>query len=446
MRSDLKVNWRETTGARLYRRAKQRIPGGTQLLSKRPELFLPELWPAYYSKCKGCEVWDLDGRRFVDMVTTGIGSVLLGYADDDVNHAVKHAIDSGNMCTLNCPSEVELADLLCEIHPWAQMARFTRTGGGSTAVAVRIARAYTERDKVCICGYHGWCDWYVAANLSDDTALDGHLLPGIPPRGVPKALRGTVLPFHYNRIEELEDHARNHGKDIAAIVMEPMRYDPPRDGFLQKVREIATRLGAVLIFDEITIGWRINYGGAHLTLDVAPDIATFAKSMSNGYPMAAVIGTEEVMQAAQTSFISSAYWTEAVGPAAALATIKKMKAVGLSEHTTRVGKRALDGIKSLAEKHALAMKVGGPSAMGSFDFNYPQRKALKTLLTQCMLDRGFLVSNLFYPTYAHTESIVDDFLGAMNEVFAVIKDAVDKGDVMSRLRGAVAHSTFHRLT
>ncbi len=446
MDSNSKVDWRETTGARLYRRAKQRIPGGTQLLSKRPELFLPELWPAYYSKCKGCEVWDLDGRRFVDMSITGIGAVLLGYADDDVNEAVKHAVDSGNMCTLNWPGEVELADLLCEIHPWAQMARFTRTGGESMAVAVRIARAFTQRDKVCICGYHGWCDWYVAANLSDDAALDGHLLPGIPPRGVPRALRGTVLPFRYNRIEELEAHAREHGKDIAAIVMEPMRHDPPRNGFLQKVREIATRLGAVLIMDEITIGWRLNYGGAHLMLGVEPDLAAFAKSTSNGYPMGAVIGTEEVMQAAQTSFISSAYWTEAVGPSAALATLKKMKAVGLSEHVNRVGKKAQDGIKSLAERHGLDMKIGGPPAMGFFDFGYPQRKVLKTLLTQCMLERGFLVTSLFYPTYAHTESIVDNFLLALDEAFGIIKDAVDKSDVMSRLLGPVAHSKFRRLT
>ena len=170
------------SGAKLYLHAKDRIPGGTQLLSKRPEMFLPDQWPAYYSRCKGCEVWDLDGRRLTDMSTMGIGSCILGYADDDVNLAVREAVDRGSMCTLNSPAEVALADLLCELHPWAQKVRFARCGGEAMAVATRIARAWSGRDKVAFCGYHGWHDWYLAANLADDSNLDGHLLAGLEPR------------------------------------------------------------------------------------------------------------------------------------------------------------------------------------------------------------------------------------------------------------------------
>jgi len=174
----------------LYRKAKKIIPGGTQLLSKRPEMFLPELWPAYYDKAKGCEVWDLDGKKYIDMSTMGVGSCILGYADDDVNKAVKSAVDRGNMCTLNAPEEVELAELLLKLHPWAEMVRYARTGGESMMIAVRIARAKSGKDTVLFCGYHGWHDWYLSSNLADEKSLDGHLLPGLNPLGVPRALKG----------------------------------------------------------------------------------------------------------------------------------------------------------------------------------------------------------------------------------------------------------------
>jgi len=173
------------TGQRLYVKAKTRIPGGTQLLSKRPELYLPEQWPSYYSRAKGVEVWDLDGNRYLDMCYNGIGACILGACDPDVDAAVRTAIDAGSMSTLNAPEEVELADLLCELHPWADMVRYARCGGEAMAVAVRIARAKTHRDIIAFCGYHGWHDWYLAANLGEETALDGHLLPGLQPAGVP---------------------------------------------------------------------------------------------------------------------------------------------------------------------------------------------------------------------------------------------------------------------
>jgi len=434
------------TGADLYARAKERIPGGTQLLSKRPEMFLPEQWPAYYSKCKGCHIWDLDGRRLTDMSTMGIGACILGYADDDVNRAVKEAIDCGSMCTLNAPAEVTLADLLCDIHPWASMVRYARCGGEAMAVAVRIARACSGKEKLAICGYHGWHDWYLAANLADDQNLDGHLLPGLRPSGVPRGLLGTVLPFRYNRIEDLESVVASHGRDIAAVVMEPMRWDLPKDGFLHRVRDIARRIGAVLVFDEVSVGWRLALGGSHITLGVEPDIAVFAKGMSNGFPMAAVIGTDAVMQAAQDSFISSTYWTEAIGPTAALATIAKMRKINAPQAVARAGSIVQDGWRRAADRHGLKMTVSGQPGLCHFGLDYGEEsQALLTLLTQCMLDRGFIATGAFYPNCAHTESVVRDYLGALDEVMAVLKNAVEKGNVLSLLRGPVAHKGFHRL-
>lgn len=441
------IDWSRTAGPKLYDHAKKRIPGGTQLLSKRPEMFLPDQWPTYYTRASGCSVWDLDGREFVDMTTTGIGACLLGYADEDVNSAVKQSIDAGTLTTLNAPVEVELADLLCELHPWAQMVRYARSGGESMAVAVRIARASTGRDVIAFCGYHGWSDWYIAANLSSDRSLDGHLLPGLDPAGVPRGLAGTALPFRYNQIDELKSIIQQQGKNLAAVVMEPLRYDPPAGDFLHQVRELAHKAGAVLVFDEITCGWRNNLGGAHLMFGVEPDMAVFAKSTSNGFPFAAIIGREKVMQAAQSSFISSTYWTEAMGPTAALATIKKMRRIDLPKLTTHAGERVREGWEKLNRKHGLEMKFSGRPALSTFTLNFgPKTQAIKTLLTQSMLDRGYLANTAFYATSAHSDAIIDRYLSALDETFGELKQAIDKNDVESRLRGPIAHSGFQRLT
>lgn len=434
-------------GQDLYAKARTLIPGGTQLLSKRPEMFLPEQWPAYYSNAQGCYCWDLDGRQFMDFCIAGVGACSLGFADQDVNAAVIAAITSGSMCTLNTPDEVELAELLCELHPWAQMVRYARSGGEIMAVAVRIARAHTKRDKVAICGYHGWSDWYLAANLAADAALDGHLLPGLEPAGVPRGLTGTALTFKYNDIVSLEKIFAENPGQIAAVVMEPVRNDEPRDGFLQKVRALADKNNAVLVLDEITAGWRFEIGGSHLSLNVTPDIAVFAKSMSNGFPMAAVIGKRDVMQAAQKTFISSTYWTEAIGPAAALATIKKMRRVNLPEKLAHAGNAVQNGWRKLAEKHSLKIHISGRPALAHFVFEYDSlAPALATLFTQEMLDRGYLAKPVFYATLAHTDELIAGYLRTVDETFEVLAAALKKGDVEARLRGPIAHSGFKRLT
>ena len=433
-------------GQSLYRKAKRLIPGGTQLLSKRPELFLPDQWPSYYAKAKGAEVWDLDGNKYTDVSYMGIGACILGYADPEVDKAVKAAIDSGSMCTLNCPEEVDLADLLLALHSWAEMVRYTRTGGEAMAVAVRIARASTRKDRVVFCGYHGWHDWYLAANLGEEDALDGHLMPGLEPTGVPRCLRGTAFAFQYNKIEELKAVISQYRDEVAAIVMEPVRNYEPEPGFLEEVREIADSIKAVLIFDEVSSGWRLTTGGAHLLYRVTPDIAVFAKAMSNGYPMAAIIGLGEVMQAAQDSFISSTYWTERIGPVAALATIRKHQRYNVAEYLIKVGKHIQSGWKSAADLHHLKISISGIPPLGHFSFDYENGEAIRTLFTQEMLQKGFLATNAFYASYAHQDHHVESYLRALNETFSIIARAVEKGEVEKLLKGPVAQSGFRRLT
>jgi glutamate-1-semialdehyde 2,1-aminomutase len=434
------------TGQRLYARARKLIPGGTQLLSKRPEMFLPDQWPAYYSRAKGAETWDLDGNRYVDVSHFGVGACILGFADSDVDAAVVAAIQAGTMSTLNCPEEVELAELLLELHPWAEMARFCRCGGEAMAMAARIARAASGRDKIAFCGYHGWHDWYLAANLAEDHALDGHLLAGLEPAGVPRGLSGTMMPFHYNKIDELRSIVSTHGPEIAAIVMEPARDEGPAPGFLEEIRQISRRIGAVLVFDEVTSGWRMNTGGIHLTYGVAPDIAVFAKGMANGYPMAAVIGVRAVMEASQKSFISSTFWTEKIGPVAALATIRKHRDREVARHLIAVGERVQSGWMTAGKRAGLRLSVGGIPPLSHFVFEDKDGTALLTLFAQEMLDRGYLASGQFYASYAHQPKHLDAYLAAVDDVFGLVAQATEAGDVSRRLRGPIKHSGFQRLT
>jgi glutamate-1-semialdehyde 2,1-aminomutase len=434
------------SGQSLYAKAKRLIPGGTQLLSKRPEMFLPDQWPSYYSRAEGARVWDLDGRPYVDMSYSGVGACILGYADPDVDGAVRSAVDRGTMTTLNCPEEVELAELLIELHPWAEKVRYARTGGEAMAVAVRIARAATGRDKIAFCGYHGWHDWYLAANLGDGNALDGHLLPGLEPAGVPRGLRGTMLPFHYNRAEELEAIAVEHGAGIGAMVMEPVRSREPAPGFLERARAIATEIGAALVFDEVSAGWRLTSGGAHLLYGVRPDIAVFSKGMSNGYPMAAIVGTAAVMDAAQDSFISSTYWTERIGPVAALATIAKHRRLDVADHLVDVGGRVQEGWREAADRHGLDVEVSGIAPLGHFEFRCEKGQAVRTLFTQLMLERAFLATNAFYAMFAHQHEQVESYLGAVDEVFQILAKVVREESVERMLKGPVAHKGFARLT
>jgi len=430
-------------GQDLWKTAKTVIPGGNMLLSKRPEQFLPDQWPAYYSRAQGCRVWDLDGREYIDMSIMGIGCNTLGYGHPEVDEAVRGAIGLGVMSTLNAPEEVELAQQLIALHPWADMARFARTGGEANAISIRIARAASGRDGVALCGYHGWHDWYLAANLGGTEQLSGHLLPGLSPNGVPKALRGSVYPFAYNDYETLETLVL--GGEIGVIKMEVSRNYEPEGDFLVRVRQLADKHGLILIFDECTSGFRQAFGGLHKVYGVSPDMAVFGKALGNGYAVTAVLGKRDIMQAAQNTFISSTFWTERIGSVAGVATLGVMAREQSWEKITATGRDIATRWQALGRKYGLPLTTAGLPALISFALKLPKAQAYRTLITQEMLEKGYLAATAVYTSTAHTPEIVDGYFSALDPVFALIRECEDGRDVMSLLKGPVAHAGFTRL-
>lgn len=441
----------------LYNKAKRIIPGGTQLLSKRPEMFAPGQWPTYYQKAHGCEVTDLDGKKYIDMCYMGIGSCTLGYADKDVNNAAKQAIDSGSMSTLNPPHEVELAELLTNLHPWADQVRYTRSGGEAMSVAVRIARAQTNKDIVLFCGYHGWHDWYLSSNISENDELaDGHLLPGLNPLGVPKGLKGTAFPFKYNDTDAFLEKIKLYKNNVGAVVIEVIRNMYPDKEFFETIRKVCDKEGIVLIFDEITSGFRLNGAGAHMKFGeekdccgycFEPDIAVFAKAMTNGYPLSAIIGKEKYLSVAQDTFISSLYWTDSIGPAATIASIKKIIKEDVPSYTEKLGKMVQKIWLDSANECGINLKITGPvPQLSIFAFEYTNALEVKTLFNQLMLERGFLTTTAFYASFAHNESHLISYEKAVKEVFMIIKDSIEKNALSKMLNGPICHDGFKRLT
>ncbi|MHC8597176.1 aminotransferase class III-fold pyridoxal phosphate-dependent enzyme [Arenicellales bacterium IMCC55707] len=431
-------------GQKLWKRAKQIIPGGNMLLSKRPEMFLPERWPTYFSQASGCRVKDLDGTEYIDMSIMGIGTNTLGYGHPEVDSAVVSAIRSGNMSSLNCPEEVYLAERLIELHPWADMARFARSGGEANAIAIRIGRAASGRDKVAFCGYHGWHDWYLSANLGDKENLGGHLLPGLDPRGVPKDLGGSALPFTYNDFSQLEKIIEEND-DVGVIKMEVARNQEPTTGFLEKIREIATEKNIVLIFDECTSGFRETFGGLHKKYGVEPDIAMFGKALGNGYAVTAAIGRQEVMEAAQSTFISSTFWTERIGSVAALKTLEVMEREKSWIVITEIGLDVRDRWQEMANKHELKISHWGLPSLAGFTIQSENALAYKTLITQELLQRGFLAGTTLYASTAHTTEIIAEYFSALDPVFELISQCENGRNVYDLLKSPICHSGFRRL-
>ncbi len=404
------------SGPELWTKAKTVISCGTGLLSKRAHLFDPVSWPSYFSRCKGADIWDLDGRRFTDF-TGGVGAILLGHGDAAVNSAVKRRVDLGSYCTLASPDEVRLAEVLLSLHPWAGKVRYARGGGEALALAVRIARAATGKSGIAFCGYHGWGDWYLAANLGEGDALDGHLLPGVEPLGVPRELRGTAVPFRYNDPVSFQAALDKLGGNLAAVVMEPMRSELPRDGFLKNVAAACRAVGAVFVIDEVTSGWRFGFPGACPQLGIQPDIAVYAKAMSNGIPCGAIVGTDAVMDAANSSFISSSYWTDGIGSAAALACVGKMQAESVQEYVWSLGESLQRSLREVTARHpTLNIKVGGMPCAPSLSFQLGDSSAAaKALCIRLMLGHGFLFSSQLYVMWPHTETLVTSMVAALDE-------------------------------
>jgi len=430
------------TGEKLWSRAKRVIPGGTMLLSKRPDRFLSEGWPSYFSRTAGCQVWDLDDQPFWDLGLMGVGTNILGYSHPAVDEAVKSVVERGNLSSLNAPEEVLLAERLCGMHPWASMARFTRSGGEAMAVAVRIARAASGKNTVAFCGYHGWHDWYLSANLASIDALNTHLLPGLETEGVPEHLRGSAIPFFYNDIEALRTILREN--DIGAVVMEVERNAPPAEGFLEEVRELATHHSAVLVFDECTSGFRETFGGLHLKYGVNPDIAVFGKTLGNGYAVNAVIGRREVMESMEHSFVSSTFWTERIGSVAALASLDAMSSENAPQRIHDIGLSVRENWSSIASSHGLALTYNGLPALSAYALEGFNAAEVKTFVTSKMLAKGYLATTALYASLPHSPEILTAYYTALSEVFAELANLGPEG-LSQALGGKVSAPGFGRL-
>jgi glutamate-1-semialdehyde aminotransferase/spore coat polysaccharide biosynthesis protein SpsF (cytidylyltransferase family) len=412
-------------GQKMWNRAKRVIPGGTMLFSKNPDLFLPNLWPAYFEKTKGCNVWDLEGKKYFDLSMMGVGTNILGYSKKEVDDAVRKIISKGNMSTLNSREEILLAEKLIQMHPWAGKVRFARTGGEAAAIAVRIARAATGRDKIAVCGYHGWHDWYLSANLLNAKNLDSHLMSNLPIQGVQKDLKNSTFVFQYNNFDQLRKIVSQN--NIAAVVMEVSRNELPKKNFLEKVRQLTENKNIVLIFDECTSGFRETFGGLHLKYKINPDIATFGKALGNGYAVNAVIGKDSVMEYANSTFISSTFWTERIGSAAALRTIEIMERIKSWEIITSIGKKIKKNWRDLKQKHKLKLEIeNGIDALPRFNFNSVNHLFYKTFISQEFIKKKFLASNSIYTCIEHNDGLLGKYFDILDDIFLKIKKTEDQ--------------------
>tara|TARA_B100000686_G_scaffold351775_1_gene451484 strand:+ start:171 stop:2207 length:2037 start_codon:yes stop_codon:yes gene_type:complete len=438
------LNNKVTKGQKLWSRAKKIIPGGNMLLSKNPDRYIPKLWPSYFNLAKGCKVTDLDNNQYIDTATMGVGTNILGYSNIEVDKAVKKIINQGNMSTLNCPEEVYLSEKLVELHPWFHMVKYARSGGEANSIAIRIARAASGRDNVAICGYHGWHDWYLSTNLntSSRSNLDTHLIQGLEVKGVPKKLKNTVFPFDYGDLKKLNYIIKN--KNIGVIKMEVCRNTRPDLVFLRKVRSLATKNNIVLIFDECTTGFRESFGGIHKKINIIPDMAIFGKALGNGYAIAAILGKKNVMENASRSFISSTFWTERIGPTAALKTLEIMKKTRSWEVITKIGVNIQKRWFEMFKFHDLKVNIRGIPTLSNFIFESENHNKYKTLITQEMLKRNFLASNTLYPCTMHKKNILEKYFDSLEKILPIIKNCEEGSDIRKYLKAEVKSSDFKR--
>ena len=424
-------------GINLYKYAKTLIPGGTTLFSKRSELYLPNKWPAYFKKTNKINVWDLNGNKYLDMFCA-VGTSILGYGNERVNKSVLKNIENGNMSTLNCPEEVSLAKTIIKHHSWSSMAKFTRGGGEANALAIRIARSFTKKKNIAFCGYHGWHDWYLSANINSKNNLDQHLMSGLNYDGIPENLKNTSFPFPYNNFEYLKKLVEK--KNIGIIKMEVMRNFKPENNYLKKIRKICNEKKIVLIFDECTSGYRENMGGIHLKFNVFPDLAIFGKALGSGYAINAVIGKKSIMKKAENTFISSTFWGERIGYTAALSSIKEFKRINVFKKIEGNGKMIKRIWKDLSKKHKIPIKVMGSNAIPSFEFQDNHEKR-KTFLSQEMLKNKILATTVIYITIFHTKKNISRYIKTLDGVFSDIS----KKNINKILKTKVCFKPINRI-
>ena len=430
-------------GEKLWRHAKTIIPGGNMLLSKRAEIYTQNSWPSYFSSAKGCLIYDLEGNEYLDFGLMGVGTNILGYSNEEINASVIDSINNSTMSSLNCREEVDLADKLISLNPWSGIVKFTRSGGEANTIAIRMARAHTGHDDIAICGYHGWHDWYLSANLKSCASLDTHLLKGLDPIGVPKALENTVHPFNYNDIDSLERIMNKYR--LAAVKMEVERNQPPQNSFLQKVRDLCDKFNVPLIFDECTSGFRETLGGLHLKYSVNPDIAIFGKALGNGFAITAVVGKSSLMSSSTSSFISSTFWTERIGPTAALKTLEVMKRDKVYEYISDLGDYIKKGWLQVAQRNNIPIKVFGLRSMPSFELSYDSRHYFKTFITDRLLAKQIIATNSVYVSTAHTRKIADKYLEELDLIFRDISVDPNPARILALINQNPCQTTFERL-
>jgi glutamate-1-semialdehyde 2,1-aminomutase len=438
---------RVSRSMQLYRRAEKLIPGGTQLISRRPTRYAYGVSPAYFTRAKGARFWDVDGNEYIDWVS-GIGAIILGYCDSVVDEAVVRQIQNGVMTSINHELELELAELLIETIPCAEMVRYAKGGGDACAIAVRIARGTTGRDKILFCGYHGWHDWYLAANLGAESSLNEHLFSGIEPIGVPRALEGTAIPFPYGDADALGETLDANRGEVAAVIMEPLRSAEPPEGYLKRVSELAREHGALLIFDEVSTGFRPSASGVQPLVGVTPDMAVFAKSISNGYPMGAVVGRRDAMEPASRMFISSTYWSDTIGLAAAITTLKEVAARDVPAHCRALGQRLKSGIETTAAETGMPVSCVGIDYHPHLQFNVDDdslKTKLATLYIQEMAKRGCHGYASFYLNAAQGDAEVEQTMRAAAEAFALMAEGLDRGNIDALLECELRQDAFRRL-
>lgn len=420
------------------------IMGGNSLFSKRPDIYLDEKWPAYFLEAKGCYIKAIDGKKYQDVSNMGVGTNILGYANSRVDKAVKKRISEGNMSTLNSIEEVKLAKKLVKLHPWSSKVKFTRSGGEANTVAVRLARAKTNKQKIAICGYHGWHDWYLASNLSNSKNLNLHLLPGLEISGVYKGLKNSVYTFEYNNFRSLKKLIDNNNQ-IGIIKMEVTRNFQPKKEFLKKIRKLADKKKLILIFDECTSGFRENLGGIHLKYKVDPDILILGKALGNGYAINAILGKKEIMNTSNDTFISSTFWSEASGYTAALKTLELMSKNKSWEYISSLGKYIKSKWSYLAKKFNLDITIKGLSSLPSFNFKH-NHLVYKSFITQEMLKMNILANDTIYVSISHSKKNLKSYFQNLEKIFSIIsKCENDNDDIFRYFDSKLARITFRRL-
>ena len=415
---------------RLYERSLKVIPGASQTISKRPEAFAPGGFPIFLERGRGSHVWDVDGNEYIDYIMC-LGPITLGYCYPAINEAVKRQLEDGTILSLPHRLEVEAAEAIIDCVPCAEMVRFFKSGAEATAAAVRVARAYTGREKIVSFGYHGWLDMWAAQ------------VTGKMGRGVPQALRDLVLPFNYNDFESersLESVLKQHKDEVACIVMSPISYwEPPRDGYLKWVRELADSYGAVLVFDEIVTGFRLALGGAQEYLGVTPDLACFAKGIASGLPISALAGKREIMELMRDLQISSTYGGELLSLAAVVAAIREYKTKRVQEYLWRQGTKLMNELNKKAKEVGVKAEWVGYAPISMFRFLYDDpnvsRDMVILFLQECAR-RGVLFrrGGPVYITFSHTDDDIERTVEVGGEALEALKEAYEKGEVHSRLK------------